>query len=250
MRKLLSVLLLTQVFVSFAHSSEMDKHLFILSGQSNMVGLNLNISFIPAVEEAFGKDNITVVKYAKNGQPIRRWYKNWKPSKGDKPIATGDLYDRLMKNVYDAIKGKKFETVTFIWMQGERDASDKHGEVYEDSLKGLIKQLSDDLGRKNINFVIGRLSDFDIGEIKRPHWIMVRKAQVKVAEANPYGAWVNTDDLNDGIIRSGKQILNDLHYSVDGYKKLGKYFADESIKLIENSNQRAAVTGIKVMPLN
>ena len=39
-----------------------DKHLFILSGQSNMAGLNPNISFTPTVEEAFGKENVTVVK--------------------------------------------------------------------------------------------------------------------------------------------------------------------------------------------
>ena len=53
------------------------KHLFILSGQSNMAGLRPEESFTPAVEAAFGKDHVIVVKDAQGGQPIRRWYKKW-----------------------------------------------------------------------------------------------------------------------------------------------------------------------------
>ena len=42
-------------------------HLFILSGQSNMAGLKPEESFTPAVEEAFGKKNVIVVKDALGG---------------------------------------------------------------------------------------------------------------------------------------------------------------------------------------
>jgi len=118
-------------------------------------------------------------------------------------------------------------------MQGERDAREKHGEVYARSLRGLIDQFSADLGREDIYFVIGRLSDFDMADKKYPHWTMVRKAQVEVADADPRGAWVSTDDLNDGENKQGKQIKNDLHYSVEGYKALGKRFAEKSIELIK-----------------
>jgi len=185
-------------FVSSANAAEEEQHLFILSGQSNMVGLDPSISFGPAVEAAFGKQKVTVVKDAEGGQPIRRWYKKWKPAQGDEPKATGDLYDRLMKKVNATAEGKEFATVTLIWMQGEQDAQEKYGDVYAASLRGLIAQLAKDLGRKDINFVIGRLSDFDMADSKCPHWTMVRKAQVAVAEADPRGAWVDTDDLNDG----------------------------------------------------
>lgn len=47
-------------------------------------------------------------------------------------------------------------------MRGERDAKEKHRKVYEKSLTGLSSQLSNDLERKDINFIIGRLSDFDM----------------------------------------------------------------------------------------
>jgi len=140
------------------------------------------------------------------------------------PATTGDLYDRLMGKVDGAIKGKKLQTITFVWMQGERDAKENHGEVYQASFAGLVAQLRTDMKRDDINFVIGRLSDFD-NECKRyPHWMKVRDAQVDVAEADPRGAWVDTDELNgenDG-----------LHYNREGYVELGKRFADAAIDLI------------------
>ena len=45
------------------------KHLFILSGQSNMAGLRPQESFTPAVVAAFGKSEVIVVKDAHGGQP-------------------------------------------------------------------------------------------------------------------------------------------------------------------------------------
>lgn len=226
--------LIASLFFAFllpAHAA--DKHLFILSGQSNMAGLKPEISFTPTIEAAFGKENVTVVKSAQGGQPIRRWYKQWKPAQGDAPKASGDLYDKLMQAVNAATDGKKYATVTFVWMQGERDAKEKHGEVYAASMKGLIDQLAKDLGRDDINFVIGRLSDFDMEDKRYPHWTMVRKAQVAVAEASPRGAWVDTDDLNDKKNKKTQKVRHDLHYTGEGYKTLGKRFAEKAIELIK-----------------
>lgn len=61
---------------------------------------------------------------------------------------------------------------------------------------------------------------------------MVREAQVKVAVDAVKGAWVDTDDLNDGKNRRGKMIKDDLHYSAEGYVTFGKRLADAAIKLI------------------
>ena len=223
----LIVTLLALSCVSFVNAAEKEKHLFILSGQSNMANLDPNISFTPAIEAAFGKGNFTVVKDAQSGQPIHRWYKKWKPAQGAAPATTGDLYDRLIKKVNEAIKENKFISVTFIWMQGERDAKEKQGDVYAASLKGLLAQLEDDLKRKDINFVIGRLSDSGLVGKSNSQWTLVRKAQLEVAEASPRGAWVDTDDLNGD--------KNDLHYTAEGYKKLGERFAQKSIELIKKN---------------
>ena len=217
------------------------KHLFILSGQSNMVGHRPQEAFLPAVEKALGKENVIVVQHAVGGQSIQRWYKKWTSPQGVKPAITGDIYDQLMGKVNPFIRGKTLESVTFIWMQGEKDTQ-KWGSVYAVSLKGLHDQLNKDLERKDVNFVIGRISDHDLQNNSRPHWTMVREAQVKVAESDPRFKWVNTDDLNDGLNRRGRLIRNDLHYSAEGYKTLGSRFAESALKLIKLHSSRVAGT--------
>ena len=235
-RSCIATLLLSLSLAMMSAAAKAESHLFILSGQSNMAGLRPQESFTPAIASAFGKDRVIIVKDAHGGQPIRRWYKKWKSASGDTPKPTGDLYDRLMTKVKAAIEGKDIETVTFVWMQGERDAREKHGEVYATSLNGLFDQLSKDLQRDDIHVVIGRLSDFDLKNKRYPHWTMVREVQVEVATKHPRGAWVDTDDLNDGLNRQGKEIKNDLHYSAQGYKVFGQRLADKAIELIKGKS--------------
>jgi hypothetical protein len=221
----MSMCLLLMLACSTMANAADKVHLMILSGQSNMAGLNPALSFTPTVKKAFAGDEVIVVKSAQGGQPIRRWFKKWKPENGDAPKKNGDLYDRLISAVDRAIKNKQLATITFVWMQGERDAKEKHGNVYAASLKGLVDQLKKDLKRDDINIVIGRVSDFDNANKSYTHWTIIREAQVKVAEADKRGAWVDTDDLNGP--------KNGLHYNKEGYIELGKRFADKAIALIK-----------------
>lgn len=217
-------------------SSLTAEHLFLFSGQSNMARFNPEPVFTPTIEAEIGADNVIIVKDAQGGQPIRRWYKDWKDAAGDTPESTGDLYDRLMEKVKPAIAGKELETVTFIWMQGEKDAKESHGEVYQASLAGVVDQLRTDLNFKDINVICGRLSDYGIdNEKKVPHWTKVRDAQMAFADSSPRYTWVNTDDLNDGEDRSGRTRPDALHYSIEGYTILGKRYADAAIKLIKEN---------------
>ncbi len=215
--------------LGLAPASAADKkvRLFVLSGQSNMAGLDPRLSFTPAVEKEFAGDEVIVVKSAQGGQPIRRWYKKWQLPNGATEAKTatknGDLYDQLMQAVTKALGDKKPDSVAFVWMQGERDAKAGWQAAYYEALHGTIEQLRTDLKHKDIAVVVGRLSDHlknDAG------WDAVRAAQEKIAADEPLGAWVDTDDLND---LNGK---NDLHYTKDGYAKLGQRFADSAIKLI------------------
>ena len=86
------------------------------------------------------------------------------------------------------------------------------------------------------NFIIGRINDFDLKNLNYKHWTKIREIQVKFAESNDKFSWVNTDDLNDGYNKKGDSINNDLHMSVEGYKTLGKRFAEKAIELIVNTN--------------
>ncbi len=211
-----------------AARAEQKIHLFILSGQSNMAGLNPDLSFTPTVTKALASDKVIVVKDAAGGQPIRRWYKKWHAPKGkDIPAAKqpyGDLYDQLMGKVKSAVAGRRPDTVTFVWMQGERDAKESLSAVYAESFRGLVAQLQADLGRTDINVVIGRLSDYDNANKSYPHWTKIREIQVKLAQDDPRTEWVDTDDLNGPG--------NGLHYTKEGYVELGKRFADKALALI------------------
>jgi len=220
------------------HAESIPKHLFILSGQSNMVGLNPDISFAPVVTKALDKDRVLVVKDAHSGQSIRSWCKSNHevppPTSGRVPEVRGKLYGSLMKKVKAAIEGQILQTVTFIWMQGE---SDLNNTAYDAYLKELLEQLQTDLAFRDINLVIGRISDCGLDRKKRLEGrLNIRRIQQKFAEAHPRGAWVNTDDLNDRT-QDGK-IFQDLHYTPEGYRVLGQRFAEKAIVLIRKKYER------------
>ena len=199
--------------------------LFILSGQSNMVGLNPDLSFTPTLRETYPDDEVLVVRDAAGGQPIRRWYKGAQGGNA-KP---GDLYDRLMTKVRQASAGKKIESVTFVWMQGESDGLGRGGEpdAYARNLAGLIEQLRDDIRRPDTVVVIGRICDHK----NTPGWAAVRAAEMKVAEADPLAGWVDTDDLNGPN--------NGIHYTKPGYAELGRRFAVAAAELLKKKDRAA-----------
>ena len=221
-------------------SADDGRHLFILSGQSNMVGMDPELSFTPAVTKAFGKDKVLVVKDAHSGQSIRSWCKSNHefppPTTGRVPKVRGELYDSLIKKVKAAIEGQSLETVTFVWMQGE---SDLNNTAYDAYLKELLGQLEADLAFKKINLVIGRISDSGLDMQKRLEGrLNIRRIQKEFAEAHPRAAWVDTDDLNDR--KNGDKHVNDLHYTSDGYRLLGARFAEKAIGLIKRGDQGKA----------
>lgn len=225
------------VLICAAHAFSDDApavrtHLFILSGQSNMAKLDPDISFTPTLKEALKGDKVIVVKDAEGGKPIRMWHRDWKPATGNRPQASGELYDRLIGRVRSAMEGITADTVTFLWMQGERDAKEGHGVVYADSLRGLVAQLEKDLCRADLFVVLGRLSDHGVDNPDMPHWPLLREIQVKLAEENPRWAWVDTDDLNGPG--------NNLHYTKDGYRLLGERFAKAALAFVQASQAVAA----------
>ena len=207
--------------------------LFILSGQSNMEGVNPDNSFTPAVVKAFPQDEVIVVKFAVGGTPIRRWWKNWTgpydASASGADLPPGDLYAELMERVKKATEGKKPDSIVFSWMQGERDAKSGLSESYQQALKGLIASVREDLKQPATAMVIGRLSDHQNGQ---KHWDAVRDIQVKVATGDTRGAWVDCDDLNGP--------KNDLHCTKEGFVELGKRFAAKAVELLGKENNPPA----------
>ena len=213
-------------------AEESGKHLFILSGQSNMARFKPALWFSPGISEALGADNVIVSFHAQGGQPISKWYKEWKSGKGETDPGAGKIYDAMMEATKAKMEGEKIRTVTFIWMQGEADSKAKNSDVYLASLNGLKKQLEKDLMRTELNFIIGRLSDSglyrrrDKKRVENPPWEEIRKAQQAFADASQRAVWIDTDDLN------GEK--NALHLiKPEGYQTLGKRYVEAAVELVK-----------------
>jgi len=252
MKKIFYLTIMMAAGLLSAANAEPGKYLFILSGQSNMQGMDQKLSFEPRVIEEYGKDNILIVKEAIGGRPIRMWVHDWAPApewKVDPDIPNtkaplkeenGVMYNSMMEKIADATAGKKPQAIAFCWIQGERDARERHSAVYEKSLKKLFQQLENDFPDTPIVFVIGKLSDFgkDNKQAFYPEWEEVCRAQEKVALDTPRCTIFSTDDLNTGDspphwkTKKISQRVDDLHMSAEGYRIMGERFAEESIQLL------------------
>ncbi len=198
-----------------------------------MKNLDLNISFTPALKKAFPEDEVIVTKVAYGGRAISRW------------VPRGKIYKELLTEAKAATAGKKIDTVTFVWMQGERDhQEDATTQAYKRNLATLYDQLTEDFKREDINWVIGRLSDARLGTA---NWDAIREIQVDVADKHPQAAWIDTDDLNGPD--------DAVHCPPEGYKQMGLRFADKAVGLIKQSAAPRAETtipegtNVRIIPL-
>ena len=219
-----------------ASAKKSERHLFILSGQSNMTG-GLKAGFSKAVEGNFGKDNVTVAHHSKSGRGIRFWDKDYEfpenyrfPGKGVPSERTklqhGQEYGPLIEKAREAYDGKPFHTVTFVWMQGESDGGRGLAPAYEKSFLRLLGRIKKDLERKDIAFVVGRINDSRMSD---PNWTDMRKVLVRLAEDSEHGEWVDTDDLGESD--------HGVHFPKESYPVLGDRFACKAIELIRKKSK-------------
>ena len=224
---------MTLLFQENLTAEEKPLHVIILSGQSNMAGMNPKLGLEPEIEKLFPEAEVIYFKVAKGGQPIRFWVSQWNDiakKHGLKTLLTGspqekNYYQQILKSYEAQVGERKPASVTFCWMQGERDAKEKLHSAYKEALGTLISNLRKDLQQPEMNFVIGRLSDF--GKQGYKEWQHVREVQVQLAQEDKHGAWVDCDDLNN---KKGK---DDLHYTQEGYKLLGQRYIRQARALID-----------------
>ena len=240
--KIITVLSLAlSAFLIVKAEAEKPVHLFVLSGQSNMQGMDPETGFMPEAKKLFKDEKVVYIKVAKGGQPICRWLEEWQDIAKKNGLRENDIkrihkggkvefYQPILDQYKEMVKKHpKFKSVTFCWMQGERDANGGGQPAYKDALKLLISKLRRDLERPDMNIVIGRLSD--AGE-KKESWAAMRKIQMEIVDEDPSGAWVDVDDLNDRE-KDGK-VSNAVHYNrPEGYIILGQRFARQGYALIK-----------------
>jgi len=217
-------------------------HLFIFSGQSNMAAMNPETDFMPEARKLLPDAEVVCMKVADRGQPIRFWVSEWDQIVKKHSLTVPFDPKNKRKNFYPPIlaqykelleKHPKPASVTFCWMQGERDAKENLSAGYADALRQLIANLRRDLQQPAMNVVIGRISDF----VTDASWTALRAAQIAVANADPHGAWLDCDDLNDFDTNGVK--TNSLHYTKEGYALLGRRYARQAKALIDGKKPAA-----------
>ena len=218
-------------------SPESDRHLFILSGQSNMTSA-LEGGFRDVMHRELGEARVVIVRQNKPGRGIRFWVEDYAlpaghPLHGKLAAGNGEEFPKLLAAARSAGDAKAFASVTFVWMQGESDANRDLAVAYAESFKKLTGRLKNELGIEKMHFVIGRISDHGLQGDSEAGWQAMRKVQVEIAGADPLGTWIDTDDLNGG---DGKNPRGELHYPGDQYLKLGARFAEAAIKQLRASS--------------
>ncbi|MCP4645165.1 MAG: sialate O-acetylesterase [bacterium] len=227
---------------------------FVLAGQSNMVGSRCQTAQLPldlqgdqrralffngvdwvrlapgvTEEEGFGPEisfahtgsaemqsPVGIIKHSVGGTDLAH---RWNP---DDPRS---LYGELLKKVRAAQASRPIQVVGMLWMQGERDSKDEAmASAYADNLARLIHSARRDFDAPDMVFVAGRVNP---PKLTFPFVDHVRTAQ-KTCPVEGYG-FIDCDDLPKGS--------DNLHYSTHGVVEMGRRFAGAVVKLGEAEKQ-------------
>jgi hypothetical protein len=255
----------------FAGPAMAATEVYILAGQSNMVGWGVTSELSPPYsvpqpavkfwrddhweslqpcfaedvqhfgpEVSFGArlhalspgDDIYLVKSAIGGTSLAV---DWNPD------GSGPRYNALKAAVSAAMsqlrsEGRSPVIAGMAWMQGEQDtATAEMASAYAANLTTFITRVRTDLDVPNMPFVLGRIiTSYGSAETNA----LVRAAQEAVPSQLGAAAWLNTDDLQIGSYAN--------HYGTQGQIDLGIRFADRMIHAPEPSALALAGSGMLV----
>lgn len=242
------LLFTTLIFFSLVVTSLSAKtHIYLLIGQSNMMGKSKSyrlppaykktpsnvsfyyqaqnrklaqyayfgpeVSFAHHIARAFPKDKHIIVKYVASGSYIRQWMPNQ------------PLYKAMLRQLrYSLLPKRSKEKIlpivnSIVWMQGESDCRNKQSaKLYGRRLTQFIHSLRRDLNAPNSLFMIGAVSPKNKGF---PEVEQVRAQQKQVHRVVSNTHYVETNDL---------KTFDNTHFNASSQMELGKRFAQSYIK--------------------
>jgi hypothetical protein len=167
-----------------------------------VAGVGPGLTFGKSLADAQPTITIGLVPCAVGGSPIEQWQPG-------APLFKAALERAKLAAPHGTIKG-------IIWHQGESNASNTT-EQYAEKLKATIEGFRKELNSPNLPFVVGTLADFFKSGSK------VNAALVNLPQAVPHTACVESKSLP----HKG----DNLHFSAEGARELGKRYAEAMQKL-------------------
>jgi len=244
------------IFLSSSSSLYAKDLIFILAGQSNMVGQGKSyelptkyrnapknveffyngykapinrfrhfgpeIGFAHEISRYFPHDNIKLIKFAVGGTSLFAWDPYWNVNKAHLThnASAGPLFKKLIQTVNIQFNHNDNKLAGILWMQGETDAQySVAAKQYAGNLNQFISSLRSKLHSPNTLFIMGSVNP----PLKLfPSAPLVQHAQRLSASRIRSVRLVKTDDLS--------KRNDDLHYNTEGQLELGKRFARTYLK--------------------
>lgn len=250
--------------------SHATNRVFLLGGQSNMVGMGVSseleapynapqddvtiwnngwvplssdfdnrpnhfgpeLSFGRTIKEALPDDTIYLVKYGSNGKAL---YDDFKPYTGRYYMEMMKTFRAALANLDDA--GIEYEISGMLWMQGESDAYESEAFGYEANLTSFIEVMRKEFSTPEMPFILGRVLNYFGG--MRPPKIgeQTDPAQASIVRASQVRVAERTPNVA-WIDTDGYAVVdpasNPGHYGTQGLLDMGKDFASAALDLISD----------------
>lgn len=183
-------------------------------------GVGPGIAFAREMLAADPTQAIGLIPTAVGGTPLRRWVKG------------GDLYEQALARAREAMARGELRGV--LWHQGESDSADaKNAATHAERLAQMFQDLRADLGRSDLPIVVGQLGEFLLPD-KQSEATTVRAGLRGLPAALPRVGFADSTGLT--------HLGDDLHFSADASRELGRRFARAMLQLKAAATAAAAAT--------
>jgi hypothetical protein len=241
---------------------------FLLGGQSNMVGQGLTselqppynnaqndvkfwksgwvplspgfgnssdefgpeVAFGRAIKDALPQDAIYLVKYGSNGKSL---YDDFKPYAGRYYLEMMKTFRAALANLDGA--GMEYEISGMLWMQGESDAYESQAATYEANLVNFINVMRKEFKAPEMPFVIARVRDYfggteppKIGEQTDPTQATI----VRAAQVKVAESMPHAGWFDTDRYEVVDPATNPGHYGTQGQLELGRNFASAVLEIL------------------
>lgn len=243
---------------------------FLLGGQSNMVGQGLNSELVPpydteqndvnywnggwvtlapgfgngsgyfgpevafgrAIKDALPGDTVYLIKYAVNGTAL---YNDWSPTNEANP-----QYTEFMNTANAALAnldgtGIEYEISGMLWMQGESDAYEGQSAGYETNLINFITAMRAEFDTPTMPFIIARVLDYYGGTLPPIVGSQTDPTQADIVRTAQV-AVAETTPYTSWFNTDEYQVVdpgsNPGHYGTQGQLDLGNDFAAANLAFI------------------